>query len=77
MRSTSVSPVVSPVAGNSFEIQFDTVSGRTYQVKYTTDFSAWQDLPGGQRAGTGQRETVSDPVGDAVRRFYRVEVSLP
>lgn len=68
---------VSPV-GESFDVAFDTVPGRIYQVKYTTDFITWHNVPNGQRVGDGSRSTVSDPIENGTtRKFYRIEVSLP
>jgi len=62
---------------DAFHVAFDTIVGRVYQLRYTTDLTNWNDVPAGRREGSGQRETVSDEMNDAPRKFYRVEVSLP
>lgn len=83
--SNPVSPDSSPALGKStamssgqFVVEFDTLPDRTYTVEFAESLSAgtvWTALPGGQRVGNGARQQVSDAVGGARRKFYRVRVS--
>lgn len=65
---------------SQFVVEFDTLPGRTYTVEYAEQLSPdteWRPLPGAQRTGTGARQSVADPVGLSLRKFYRIRVSYP
>jgi hypothetical protein len=63
------------VSAGASTLSFEAVSGRTYQVEYTSDLSAgaWQVLSE-QTASTTGRVQVSDSAPHAGARFYRIKV---
>lgn len=68
--------------GSGFRVTFPTISGRTYTVKYRGDIDSgtWTAVSNQTNpvSGDGNEKTVTDTSsGNANRRFYRVEVSVP
>lgn len=57
--------------GNAEQISWNSATGLTNIVEYTTNFSTWSTLI--TTNGTGARMTVTDPAA-APNRFYRVQV---
>ncbi|HTV63938.1 MAG TPA: peptidylprolyl isomerase [Verrucomicrobiae bacterium] len=57
--------------GSSKQISWNSATGLTNIVEYTTNFSSWNTLI--TTNGTGARMTVTDPAA-APNRFYRVQV---
>jgi hypothetical protein len=58
------------------EFSFDTASGMTYEVEYSTNLVEWQ--PWLDLDGNGEPFTLSDPgTGENQRRFYRVVLTPP
>lgn len=57
--------------GGEFRFEFDTQTGKTYVVQYTTSLTAanWQPLT--TIVGDGTRKQVTDSAANA-ERFYRV-----
>lgn len=73
MDITLLQVAVNPVAGTGNQISWNSPSGMTNVVEFTTNFPAvWHTLV--QTNGTGTRITVSDATGSS-RRFYRVRVA--
>jgi len=58
-------------------LSWATLAGLVYQLQYATDLAApvWNDL-GAPITATGITTTALDPIGNNLRRFYRV-VLLP
>jgi len=60
-----------------FVLIWTTQSGKTYRIQYKDDLSgsAWSNL--GDVTATGSQASMSDLVGTASNRFYRIEQSSP
>jgi hypothetical protein len=72
-------PSVSGLTSEGFTITFPTVSGLNYQVVGTENLTetSWPNI-GDQISGTGQPESVIDPLTNAPsRKFYKVKISSP
>ncbi len=64
---------VKRLAGSAREISWNSVSGKTNRVEFTTDFPpTWQSLA--ITNGTGLTMKATDASTNAARRFYRVRV---
>lgn len=61
-----------------FDLTWDSVSNLTYQLQYTTNLAAhdWINI-GNPIMATNGPVSVSEIVGSAVRRFYRLDLSQP
>ena len=72
-------PSVSGLTSTGFTITFPTVSGLNYQVVGTENLAetSWPNI-GDQISGTGQTESVIDPLTNAPsRKFYKVKIFAP
>lgn len=74
----SVFEIEEIIVGAVPEIRFGSLTGRTYRVLYATNLlgeSSW-NLLGSAVPGTNGIMTITD-TNDAVKRFYRVRVTMP
>lgn len=76
-----MNPALRQVAGqDAFELAWNAVSGRTYQVEYSPDLTSWFGSPTGQVLASGPLAAWTDSgppataslPSSATRRFYRV-----
>lgn len=62
----------------SFTLRFLTRWGRNYQVESTPDLFQWTKLPGSDVVGNGAPAEVTDTNSPQhLRRFYRIQISVP
>ena len=52
-------------------------SDRNYSISFKDDLNAenWTPLPGGIVADDGAQRTITDPAGNGVMKFYRIEIT--
>ncbi|HEV2696325.1 MAG TPA: FG-GAP-like repeat-containing protein [Verrucomicrobiae bacterium] len=62
------------LVNGQYQLTFDTATGVTYTVQYSTDLKTWYPLL--TLGGTGSPVTLADPAGNG-RRFYRISMMTP
>jgi hypothetical protein len=64
------------LAAGQASFSFSTMTGHSYQVEYTDNVTEatpnWLPVPGGPYDGTGSPILITDNIGAATQRFYRV-----
>lgn len=72
--SLSLLTAFTPLPGGGFSLTFNTLEGRTYTIRRSTNLENWQivfeDIP-----GTGEPITRTDNPGAGAKIFYRIEAS--
>jgi hypothetical protein len=67
--------IAGTVTGGNTEVNFQSVTGITYQLQVSTDLDAWTDVPGQSVVGDGSAKTLSDPApASGEKSFYRVRI---
>jgi hypothetical protein len=57
---------------SAFTLNWAATTGRTYQVEYSTDFSAWFQAPTGEVVAAGSTANWTDSGPPGTQKFYRV-----